>query len=150
LAVAYVVSNDGTLTNFNWDSTSNWTSGYNGTGTGLKFDGVDDYILSKHNTTVNDRLTVSAWVYAKYASLGYDIVNRNCWDDYTNNWRLRWSWGALEFSYGNSTTYITTVTQVGTMAAKMAIRDVARVQKLPLPEADKLAKLVPEKTRSFT
>lgn len=33
----------------------------------------------------------------------------------------------------------------GTMAAKMAIRDVARVQKLPLPDADKLAKLVPEK-----
>lgn len=33
----------------------------------------------------------------------------------------------------------------GTMAAKMAIKDVARVQKLPLPEADRLAKLVPEK-----
>jgi DNA polymerase-3 subunit alpha len=33
----------------------------------------------------------------------------------------------------------------GTMAAKMAIRDVARVQKLPLSEADRLAKLVPEK-----
>ncbi|MCG8411491.1 MAG: DNA polymerase III subunit alpha, partial [Bacteroidales bacterium] len=33
----------------------------------------------------------------------------------------------------------------GTMAAKMAIRDVARVEKLPLSEADHLAKLVPEK-----
>ena len=33
----------------------------------------------------------------------------------------------------------------GTMAAKMAIRDVARVQKLPLPDADRLAKLVPER-----
>jgi DNA polymerase-3 subunit alpha len=33
----------------------------------------------------------------------------------------------------------------GTMAAKMAIRDVARVQKLPLPDADRLAKLVPDK-----
>ena len=32
----------------------------------------------------------------------------------------------------------------GTLAPKMAIRDVARVQKLPLPEADRLAKLVPE------
>lgn len=31
-----------------------------------------------------------------------------------------------------------------TMATKMAIRDVARVLKLPLPEADRLAKLVPE------
>ncbi len=33
----------------------------------------------------------------------------------------------------------------GTMAAKMAIRDVARIQKLPLSEADRLAKLVPER-----
>ena len=33
----------------------------------------------------------------------------------------------------------------GTMAAKLAIRDIARVQKLPLPEADRLAKLVPER-----
>lgn len=33
----------------------------------------------------------------------------------------------------------------GTMAAKMAIRDVARIQKLPLPEADRLAKMVPER-----
>ncbi|MBN2805037.1 MAG: DNA polymerase III subunit alpha, partial [Prolixibacteraceae bacterium] len=32
----------------------------------------------------------------------------------------------------------------GTMAAKMAIRDVARVLQLPLPEADRLAKLVPD------
>jgi DNA polymerase III subunit alpha len=32
----------------------------------------------------------------------------------------------------------------GTMAAKLAIRDVARVLKLPLPEADRLAKLVPD------
>ena len=33
----------------------------------------------------------------------------------------------------------------GTMAAKSSIRDVARVLKLPLAEADRLAKLVPEK-----
>ena len=32
----------------------------------------------------------------------------------------------------------------GTMAAKMAIRDVSRVLKLPLSEADRLAKMVPE------
>ena len=32
----------------------------------------------------------------------------------------------------------------GSMAARSAIRDVARVLKLPLPEADRLAKLVPE------
>ncbi len=33
----------------------------------------------------------------------------------------------------------------GTMAAKMAVRDVARVLKLPLPDADRLAKLIPAK-----
>jgi DNA polymerase-3 subunit alpha len=33
----------------------------------------------------------------------------------------------------------------GSMAAKSAIRDVARVQRLPLPEADRLARMVPEK-----
>ncbi len=33
----------------------------------------------------------------------------------------------------------------GTMAAKMAIRDVGRVQKLDLPTCDRLAKLVPER-----
>ena len=32
----------------------------------------------------------------------------------------------------------------GTMATKLAIKDVARVQKLPLSESDRLAKLVPE------
>ncbi len=33
----------------------------------------------------------------------------------------------------------------GTMAPRMAIRDVARVRKMPLDQADKLAKLVPER-----
>ncbi|WP_298062062.1 DNA polymerase III subunit alpha [uncultured Rikenella sp.] len=33
----------------------------------------------------------------------------------------------------------------GTMAAKSAIKDVARVQKLPLAESDRLSKMVPEK-----
>ncbi len=33
----------------------------------------------------------------------------------------------------------------GTMAARSSIRDVARVLKLPLPEADRLAKMVPER-----
>ena len=34
----------------------------------------------------------------------------------------------------------------GTMATKLAIKDVARVQKLPLAESDRLCKLVPDKT----
>ena len=33
----------------------------------------------------------------------------------------------------------------GTMATKMVIKDVARVQKLPLPESDRLCKLVPDR-----
>ena len=33
----------------------------------------------------------------------------------------------------------------GTMAAKSAIRDVARVLKLPLPDADRLAKMIPDR-----
>ncbi len=33
----------------------------------------------------------------------------------------------------------------GTMAARLAIRDVARVLRLPLPDADRIAKLVPER-----
>ncbi len=33
----------------------------------------------------------------------------------------------------------------GTMAAKMAIKDIARVQQLPLPESDRLAKMIPSK-----
>jgi DNA polymerase-3 subunit alpha len=41
--------------------------------------------------------------------------------------------------------HVAQIVTFGTMAAKSAIRDVARVLKLPLPEADKLAKLVPEK-----
>ncbi len=37
----------------------------------------------------------------------------------------------------------------GTMAPKMAIRDVGRVLKVPLPEVDKLAKMIPDKANSF-
>ena len=33
----------------------------------------------------------------------------------------------------------------GTMAAKMAIKDVARVQQLPIPESDRLTKMIPSK-----
>lgn len=42
-------------------------------------------------------------------------------------------------------TKVAQIVTFGTMAAKSSIRDVARVLKLPLPEADRLAKLVPEK-----
>ena len=40
--------------------------------------------------------------------------------------------------------HVAQIITFGTMAAKMAIRDVGRIQKLPLAEADRLAKLVPE------
>jgi len=45
--------------------------------------------------------------------------------------------------YGKSR--VAQIITFGTMAAKMAIRDVARIEKLPLSEADRLAKLVPER-----
>ncbi len=45
--------------------------------------------------------------------------------------------------YGESK--VAQIITFGTMAARMAIRDVARIEKLPLPDADKLAKLVPER-----
>ncbi|MCB8998567.1 MAG: DNA polymerase III subunit alpha [Bacteroidales bacterium] len=52
---------------------------------------------------------------------------------------LRW----VVNKYGK--TKVAQIITFGTMAAKMAIRDVARIQKLPLSEADRLAKLVPER-----
>lgn len=45
--------------------------------------------------------------------------------------------------YGESR--VAQIVTFNTMGAKSAIRDVARVLKLPLPEADRLAKLVPER-----
>ncbi|MFN8414749.1 MAG: DNA polymerase III subunit alpha [Cytophagaceae bacterium] len=42
-------------------------------------------------------------------------------------------------------TQVAQIVTYGTMAAKMSIKDVARVLDLPLPEANGLAKLVPEK-----
>ena len=50
-------------------------------------------------------------------------------------------WVVNKYGHGRVAHIIT----FGTMAPKMAIRDVARIQKLPLPEADRLAKLVPER-----
>ena len=43
--------------------------------------------------------------------------------------------------YGKSR--VAQIITFGTMASKMAIRDVARVENLPLPDADRLAKMVP-------
>jgi DNA polymerase-3 subunit alpha len=38
----------------------------------------------------------------------------------------------------------------GTMASKMALKDIARVHKMPLPEADRYAKLIPDDAKSLT
>jgi DNA polymerase-3 subunit alpha len=45
--------------------------------------------------------------------------------------------------YGNER--VAQIVTFGTMAARSAIRDVARVLRLPLPDADRLAKLVPDR-----
>jgi DNA polymerase-3 subunit alpha len=52
---------------------------------------------------------------------------------------LRW----VVNKYGHNK--VAQIITFGTMAAKMAIRDVARIQKLPLSDADRIAKLVPER-----
>ncbi len=49
----------------------------------------------------------------------------------------------VQEKYGSN--HVAQIITFGAMAAKSAIRDVARVLELPLPESDKLAKLVPEK-----
>lgn len=52
---------------------------------------------------------------------------------------LRW----VTEKYGNEK--VAHIITYGTMATKSSIRDVARVHKLPLPESDRLAKLVPDR-----
>lgn len=52
---------------------------------------------------------------------------------------LRW----VKNKYGHEK--VAAIITYGTMATKLAIKDVARVQKLPLSESDRLAKLIPDK-----
>ena len=52
---------------------------------------------------------------------------------------LRW----VKNKYGNEK--VAAIITYGTMATKLAIKDVARVQKLPLSESDRLTKLIPDK-----
>lgn len=49
----------------------------------------------------------------------------------------------VEDKYGKD--HVSHVITFGTMAAKSAIKDVARVQRLPLAESDRLAKLIPDR-----
>jgi len=52
----------------------------------------------------------------------------------------------VEDKYGKD--HVSHVITFGTMAAKSAIRDIARIQRLPLAESDRLAKLVPTRFQS--
>ncbi|MFV0483304.1 MAG: DNA polymerase III subunit alpha [Bacteroidales bacterium] len=52
---------------------------------------------------------------------------------------LKW----VQMKYGADK--VAAIGTIGTMAAKMAIKDVARVLDLPIPESNRLAKLVPDK-----
>lgn len=49
----------------------------------------------------------------------------------------------VEDKYGKD--HVSHVVTFGTMAAKSAIKDVARIQNVPLPESDRLTKLIPDK-----
>ncbi len=62
--------------------------------------------------------------------IDFDDVNRQKVIDYVVD------------KYGRN--QVAQIVTFGTMAAKSSIRDVARVLQLPLPEADKLAKMVPD------
>ena len=64
---AYDVSgnnNNGTLTNFNFDTTSGWTTGK--VAGALKFDGVNDYVSVANSASLGvastNKITISAWV----------------------------------------------------------------------------------------
>ncbi|MBI1184835.1 DNA polymerase III subunit alpha [bacterium] len=59
-------------------------------------------------------------------------------DDERRQWIIDW----VVEKYGK--TQVSQIITYGTMAAKSAIRDTARVMNLPLSEADQLAKLVPD------
>ena len=52
---------------------------------------------------------------------------------------LRW----VKNKYGHEK--VANIITYGTMATKLALKDVARVQKLPLSESDRLTKLIPDK-----
>lgn len=52
----------------------------------------------------------------------------------------------VEEKYGKD--HVSHVITFGTMAAKSAIRDIARIQRLPLPESDRLAKMIPNRFQS--
>lgn len=54
----------------------------------------------------------------------------------------------VEDKYGKD--HVSHVVTFGTMATKSAIRDVGRIQKLPLDQSDRLAKLVPDKKITVT
>ena len=66
-------SNNGILFNFNWNSQSNWTTGK--FGTGLKFDGTNDYVSipDSANLDISSNITIEAWF--KATSTGdYQII----------------------------------------------------------------------------
>ena len=56
-------------------------------------------------------------------------------------------WEYVSKKYGHKR--VANIITFGTMAMKMAIRDVARVLDMPLALADKLAKLVPDRAKNF-
>ncbi|MCX6819577.1 MAG: DUF2341 domain-containing protein, partial [Candidatus Aenigmarchaeota archaeon] len=71
--------NDGTLTNFNWNSQSNWTVGYNDTGTGINFDGTNDYVNMPNSASLNitGNITIETWGYIKSDRLNPFVSKRN-------------------------------------------------------------------------
>ena len=87
-------------------------------GKAYSFDGSDDVITAPVTSSYypSDKLTVSAWIYRKGSSNSQEFVNSGLQESGTlYNWRLRYWWGNLGFSYGNGTTAVSSVSSTGSL-----------------------------------
>ncbi|PJA20326.1 MAG: hypothetical protein COX62_04920, partial [Deltaproteobacteria bacterium CG_4_10_14_0_2_um_filter_43_8] len=75
--------NNGTLTNFDFNDTSNWTTGK--VAGALQFDGSNDYILKSDNASlsVTAALTLESWIKLDTASAEQTVIGK--WDETTAN-----------------------------------------------------------------
>ena len=111
----------------------------------LAFDGAKRIYGEPLTEEVKERMNFELYIMKTMGFPGYFLIVQ----DFINAARkelgvsvgpvLRW----VTNKYGQEK--VAHIITYGTMATKLAIKDVARVQKLPLSESDRLAKLVPDK-----
>ena len=109
----------------------------------LTFDGAKKFYGDPLSPEVKERLVFELHIMLFERFLNPDRISLPDIDiDFDDDGRgevLRW----VTEKYGQEK--VAHIITYGTMATKLAIKDVARVQKLPLAESDRLAKLVPDK-----